>query len=398
MRCHPLRRDTAGSRRRRSAVSWLLAGTGLMTLATACGGPSVPKTVIIAATATANEPAPVLSADISQMLRDAGASSTKATAYVVDPASGQPTVISLTPHRPDGQVQHTQPQRDQLINAAVSQVQEVLGREGARGPFDLLNTIATATRAAPPPATLVLLSSGLSTAGGLDMRQAGWDLSPASVAAQLKARGLVPSLAGYDIVFSGLADTSGAQPALALPQRTTLSAYWLAICHAGGAASCRTDETTRPGPPSRSTTPVPVVRVLKVQSVRGPNGATTTTLPDPLLFQFDSAMLLPSADSILQPLATQARGQHLQVSITGYASPDGGSKLYNTNLSRHRAIAVSDRLQALGLPAAQIIKVTGAGTAGQSLDTCLVQGQLDEAICAQLRHVVVTLSPAAAHL
>ena len=392
----PLRRDIAGSRPR-AAISWLLACTGLITLAAACAGPSpVPKTVIIAATATANEPAPVLSASILQMLRSAGTTSTKATAYVVDPISGQPTVLSLTPHRSDGQVDYG-PTRSQTLTANVSAVQQVLDHEAARGPFDLLNTIAAAIRAAPAPATLILLSSGLSTAGGLDMRQAGWDLSPSSITAQLKARGLLPDLAGYHVVFSGLADTAGRQPALPLPQRTTLSAYWLAICHASGAASCSTDEITRPDPPSRSTTPVPVVLVLTVSSVHGPGGTTTTTLPDPLLFPFGSATLLPSANSILQPLATQARSQHLQVSITGYASPDGGTAAYNTALSQRRATAVGRRLTALGLPPAQITSVIGRGTNGQSLNACLVQAQLDQALCAELRRVVITLSPAAAH-
>ena len=107
--------------------------------------------------------------------------------------------------------------------------------------------------------------------------------------------------------------------------------------------------------------------------MHGPGGTTTTTLPDPLLFPFDSATLLPSANSILQPLATQARSQHLQVSITGYASPDGGTAAYNTALSQRRATAVGRRLIALGLPPAQITSVIGAGTAGKRSDACLVQ-------------------------
>ena len=372
----------------------LLLALGLGALS-ACGHPPVPDTVIIAATATANEPAPVLSAGILQMLQSAGATSTNATAYVVDPATGQPTEIPLTPRRPDGQVDHG-PTRSQHLAANIAAVQQVLDHEAAREPFDLLTTIAAATRATPPPATLILLSSGLSTAGGLDMTQAGWDASPASIAAQLKARGLLPSLAGYHVIFSGLAGTAGRQPALPLPQRTTLTAYWLAICRAAGAASCSTDEMTRPDPPSRSTTPVPVVPVPAVTSVHGPGGTTTITVPGPLLFQFDSAALLPAAGRILQPVVTQARSHDLRVSITGYASPDGGTTAYNNRLSDRRAQAVSRLLPALGLPAAQITKVTGAGTAGRSLTACLVHGQLDEAVCAQLRRVVITLSPATA--
>jgi outer membrane protein OmpA-like peptidoglycan-associated protein len=396
MRCHPLRRDTAGPRRRRAAAaSWLLAATaGISTLAAACGGPSPQaKPVIIAATATANEPAPALSSADLQILQTAGTTSTNAAAYVIDPNSGQPAVISLTPRRTDGQVDYG-PTRSQTLAANIDAVQRVLDHEAARVPFDLLSTIAAATRVTAPPATLILLSSGLSTAGGLDMRQVGWEASPTAIAAQLKTRGLLPNLAGYHVLFSGLAATSGRQPALPQPQRTTLTGYWLAICKAAGAASCTADEMTRPDPPSHSTTPVPMVPIPVVTSVHGPGGTTTTSLPDTLLFQFNSATLIPSASTALQPLATQARDDHQQVSITGYASPDGGTTAYNKALSQRRAAAVRNRLIALGLPAGQITKVTGAGTAGKQLDTCLVQGQLDEAICAQLRRVVVVSSPA----
>jgi len=359
----------------------------------ACGKAlnSVPEIVVVAASATMNEPAPVLAPSDSSLLYRAGATSTTAVAYVVDPQTGQPTEVPLAPRRPDGQVEYG-PNRPYLLRENVNHVQQVLDHEAARGPFDLLNTIAAATRVAAPPAMLILLSSGLSTAGGLDMRQVSWDAHPASIAAQLRARGLLPNLAGYHVIFSGLADSAGRQPALPLPQRTTLTAYWLAICQASGAASCSTDDMTRPDPPSRSTTPVPVVPVPVVRSLHGPGG-TTTTVPDALLFHFNSATLLPTAGSILQPIAMQARSQHLRVSIIGHASPDGGTAAYNTALSTLRAITVSNGLVALGLSDDQIVKVTGVGTAGQLPDACLVQGQLDEAVCAKLRNVVILLSP-----
>jgi outer membrane protein OmpA-like peptidoglycan-associated protein len=397
MTCPPIRRGIAGRLARvRAAIKWwLLAGAGIVgTLVIACGPSGTPDTVIIAASATANEPTPVLSAPVLQMLRSAGTVSTRATAYVVAPGTGQPTVIALTPHRADGQVDYG-PARDQTLNASLAAVQRAVQDEAARGPFDLLNTMATAVRVASAPATLILISSGVSTAGGLDMRQVGWDASPRWVAAQLKARGLLPDLAGYRVIFSGLADIAGQQPTLPLPQRTTLISYWLAICQAGGAASCAVDETTRPDPPPHSTISVPVVPVPTVVSVHAPHGVTTTSLPTALLFSFNSATLFSSADSILQPIADQAMRQHLRVSITGRASPDGGTTAYNTALSLNRAIAVRNRLIALGLPADQFAKVQGVGTASESPKACFVHGRLDEAICAQMRRVVIVLSPAA---
>ena len=116
-------------------------------------------------------------------------------------------------------------------------------------------------------------------------------------------------------------------------------------------------------------------------------------LPDTLLFKFGSSALIPPADTILQPIVQRARSQHLLVSIIGTASPDGGTSAYNYHLSVRRADAVRDRFITLGLPPDQITHVTGVGTTGRSPGACLIHGQLDETICAQLRHVVIILSP-----
>ena len=371
----------------------------LALLLAACGKApaSTPDVIVIVPSATANEPAPELSAANRAMLENAGATSTQADAYIVNPATGQPTEVPLTPRRADGQVEYG-PRRDYLLSQNMNRVGQLLQQEAASGPFDLLDMIASAVRVTSAPGTLLILSSGLSTAGGFDLRQVGWDADPSSVAAQLKQRGLLPDLAGWRVIFSGLGDTAGRQPPLPLPQQTTLASYWMAICHAAGAAACQTDETTRPDPPSRSTVPVPVVPVPAVVSVRGPNGSTGVSVPGDELFAFNSATLLPGADGILGPLAAQARSGRLLVTITGYASPDGGSAAYNLALSRARAQAVRARLVALGLPPGQITRVTGLGTDGKTLQACDVAGQFDEAVCAQLRRVVVLLShpPAAA--
>jgi outer membrane protein OmpA-like peptidoglycan-associated protein len=134
-----------------------------------------------------------------------------------------------------------------------------------------------------------------------------------------------------------------------------------------------------------------------VTSFRGPKGQITN-VPADAFFAFDSAQLLPGADSVLGPLVSQARDHNLQVTITGYASPDGAADSYNLALSAARAVAVKARLTALGVPASLIVKAIGLGTAGQPRSACYRQGQLDEAACAQLRRVVITLhsAPAAA--
>ena len=372
----------------------LLAAAAPLTLLLAgCQAPShTAEAVVVLPSATANEPAPTLAPADRAMLYHDGAASTRGVAYVVSPATGQATRVGLTPVRADGQVEYG-PRRDYLLSQNVNRVQRVLRAEAATGPFDLLQMIGSAVRVTSHPGTLLILSSGLSTAGGFNLRDVGWDANPRTVAAQLRQRGLLPRLAGWRLVFSGLADVSGRQPTLPLPQRTTLTAYWMAICHAAGAAACRIDDTIRPDPPSRSSTPVPVVPVPAVTPVTGPHHSAGLSVPADELFAFNSASLLAGADGVLSPLANRARAQHQLVTITGYASPDGGSAAYNLALSKDRARAVRNRLVALGLPLSQISQVTGLGTAGQPPRACDLHGQLDEAICAGLRRVVILLIP-----
>lgn len=378
----------------RSAAALLLLALLALSLIAGCGtAPSpTPDKIAVAASATANEPEPVLAAGDQALLSAAAADSTNAVGYVVNANTGQPATVSLTPRRPDGQVEYG-PRRSTLIAQNVDQVQRLLSDQAATRPFDLLSLIGAAVRVTSPPATLLVLSSGLSTTGAFDLRQVGWAANPSDVATELRQTGLLPRLAGWKVVFSGLGDTAGRQPSLPLPEQTTLTAYWMAICHAADAASCSTDDTTRPDPAPRSITPVPVVPIPAVVSITGPHGATGISVPTEEFFAFASAQLLPGANAILGPIAARARAGHQLVSITGYASPDGGTAAYNDALSAARAQAVEARLFALGVPSNQITHVTGAGTAGTTLQSCYRDVQLDEAACAALRRVVILLTP-----
>jgi outer membrane protein OmpA-like peptidoglycan-associated protein len=392
----------------RKGINWvsaprdrLIAGVALVTvlpgaaLLAGCGPPPASsKTIVIVASATANEPAPVLSGPDRALLRNAGNTSSRAAAYVVDPNTGQAREVSLTPRRPDGEVDYG-PDRNSELAANVNRVQRLLDALAAHRPFDLLAMIAQGVRVTSRPGTLLVLSSGLSTSGGFDLRQVGWGANPQTAAVSLGRRGLLPRLTGWHVVFSGLGDTAGRQPAPPIPQRTVLTRYWTALCRGSGAVSCAVDAVTRPDPPPRSTTPVPVVSFPRVTSYQGPQGGRITNVPADTFFAFGSARLLPGADSVLGPIATRARDGHLEVTIAGYSSPDGGSGSYNLTLSAGRAQAVRARLIALGVPAGLIVQAVGLGTAGKTRLDCYRHGHLDETTCARLRRVLITLRSAA---
>ena len=382
-------RQSAGTSR--AFAARILACTAVLTLAgcmTTASRVDAPDAIVIAATATANEPAPALSLANVALLETTGESSASGVAFLVNPADDQPLQLPLTPLRSDGQVEYG-PRRPQLLAQNISRIESQIVNEAATGPFDLLNTMLNASRVTSPPATMLLLTSGVTTSGGFDLRKVGWAEPPAAAAAALKQRGLVPDLAGWIVIFSGLGETTGRQPALPLPQQTTLASYWLAICHTAGAVSCHVDDSPRPVRSSRSKVLVPVVPVPAVQSITGPHGQQQSVIPADLLFAFNSATLLPGADSYLDPIVTQAATESYSVSVTGQASPDGGTASYNLRLSTLRAQAVEHRLIMLGLAPRKVVQVNGIGTAGQS---CTVNGTLDESKCAQLRRVVITLS------
>jgi len=350
-----------------------------------------PQAVVIVASVTANEPAPVLSASDRQLLYQVGGASTDGVAYVVNPNTGQPTTVVLTPLRPDGQVEYG-PRRRLLLEANVNRVQRLLDSEAATVPFDMLADIEAGVRVVSSPATLLVLSSGLSTAGAFDLRLVGWDANPRVAADDLRGRGLLPDLDGWRVIFSGLGDTAAPQPKLPLPQQTTLRTYWLAICQAARARWCTVDNLTRPMPQSRSTRPVPIVAIPRILPIRGPAGWTGASVPTDEFFAFGSSRLLPGANVILRPIVAKAITQHLFLRISGYASPDGGSLRFNKLLSQARALAVRDRVIELGLPARQIVRFIGLGTDARTAAACYRNGQLSEVICARLRRVVILLS------
>ena len=364
----------------------------LLALALAgCGSTSRPDIVVIAS-GTRNEPDPMLAAPDLAILQRAATSSSAAFAEVVNQNTGQPVEVPLTPLRPDGEVDYG-PDRAERLAANLGRVQALVRRAAADVPFDLLSFIAEAVRVSPKAGTLIVVSSGLSTAGAFSLLQVGWGADPGMVAAQLKRAGLLPDLAGWHVVFSNLGTTSSPQPALPLPQRSELTSYWLAICHAAGAASCQLDTITRPDPPTRSSRLVPAVPVPKVTLFTRPDGSARVTIPDDTFFAFDSAKLLPGADAVLGPLAARAITAHLDVSITGFASPDGGTAAFNERLSLRRARSCRSRLIALGVPPSKIVSVAGRGTAGTLAAACYRDGRLDETVCAKFRRVVIVLSP-----
>ena len=108
-------------------------------------------------------------------------------------------------------------------------------------------------------------------------------------------------------------------------------------------------------------------------------------------FPLGSDVVPAQADRRLRALIAEVRSGHWALRITGYASPESGTRKENDALSRDRARSLRTRLIQLGLPPDQISpgSVTGMGTAGIPPQACDRDGHLDQTICAQYRKAVI---------
>jgi outer membrane protein OmpA-like peptidoglycan-associated protein len=387
-----------------TSTTCAIAATIVLALA-ACGSGTARSShgrgdqVVIIASATAHEPRPSLTPRSTELLQTAAQSrdvtdgrNGKSSAAVIASADGEThETITLTPRRGNGAIEHGL-QRNDLIARNLGLVADAVQAIGARKPVDLLEGIGNAVRGADA-GDLVLITNGLSTDGGFDLRQVGWDADPVSVAQQLRSRGLLPDLSGWRVLFSGVGETAGAQPPLTIPSRQRLTAYWTAICRAAGAASCEIDDSRGDHAGPNSTVSIPIVPVPGIASVTGPDGEERTTLLNDVLgFAGDSAELSPSARELLREYATRITAKLASqpaavVTVRGYtADPPGSTESGRAELSSERARVVAQALRDGGLR--HRIDHSGGGSAPGM--TAMAAGAFDEAVAGQMRRVEIT--------
>ena len=125
-----------------------------------------------------------------------------------------------------------------------------------------LDRAASGISNADQPRTIVVLDSGLSTAGALDFTQGGvLQADPQGLAGDLAEAGQLPDLSGIEVILQGIGDTAPPQPRLGQRERDNLVAIWTAIVEAAGAADVVVEKTPVEGQPSDDlppVTPVPV--------------------------------------------------------------------------------------------------------------------------------------------
>lgn len=361
-------------------------------------GSSDPVKILISG--TKHEPRPTLTPRAVRELRIAaaaedatdGAGGQGSSAEIIT-GDGQPrSTIALTPRRADCAVEHGL-QRPTLIEQNVTQVIDASHDTATNQPeLDLLTGISNAVRASKA-GLLIIDSNGLSTTGGLDIRQVGWEADPGDIVRQLRDHDLLPALAGWRVLWIGLAATAGDQAELPAPIRSKLQSYWAAICAAARASSCEFDDTPVNSTPPLATADMSVVEVPRINSVVGPRGNVLTTVPDALLgFGPDSATLSPAAVGIIRSMAAELQTElaarpNTTITLTGYtADPPGSTTDGRKQLSLARATVVANAISAAGVTN-KIVTVGGGAAPGV---TALQQGVFIEPVAAAMRRVEIS--------
>jgi outer membrane protein OmpA-like peptidoglycan-associated protein len=279
----------------------------------------------------------------------------------------------------------------------LAQLNTLIDQTRADNPeVDLLDALALGARAvgdAAGPHTILVIDSGLQTAGALrfqDQDGALLDANPAEVVDLLRRTRQLPDLTGARVVFTGLGDTAPPQQPLPAPARAVLIDIWTSIVKAAGGTPV-VKQTPLPnsrkisGLPPVSTVPVAVRPVGPPPSVTVLRDGTVGFLPDQAVFR-DPAQ----ARDVLSDFALAIKnGRSARLTgTTASAGPEQG----RLALSRDRAEAVRDLLISLGAPADRITaRGLGSDFPGYVPDRD-AQGNLDPVLAARNRQVIIELT------
>lgn len=356
-------------------------------LASTClSGASVPLTIVVGE--RSNVPEIQFPDVLSVLLNKAAAGHEPITLIRID---GKPKVFPLTPFR-TSDVNTGAVQQD--IGNYVAGVFQILSgpdMHAVAQQADVLGALSLAAAATPTGGNIIVIDSGLQTAGQLEYQVPGMLMSPPDdVVKFLRAANLVPGLSGRHVLLYGFGYAAAPQATLDQPERANIVAQWKAIVTAGGA--CVTAETTpntnaeEAGLPAVSTVPLPAPPIFR------PCGTTVLSDAGSVGFNEGNASFRApaAARSTLSQLASILKQGTEPLTLIGSTSTEGGDAI-NYPLSRERAAAVKSVLMSLGVVGTRIMVVgDGAHYPGRVADVG-PDGQLLLAQAEQDREVIVQL-------
>lgn len=374
----------------------VVAGLAVAAVAASCGigdstssGAAIPTdadTLAIVVGGRANMVPPSVTAAVQRALDDASDDGDVATVIVAD---GMPNAEAPLPLATANDNDLYRADQRRQLNAAVTAAQ-------AQEPeVDLLAALALAARATSANTgdrTIVVIDSGLQTAGALRFQDADGALlgaDPKEVVDYLSAQRQLPDLHGTTVLLSGLGDTEAPQDALPQHMRAALVDLWRTVVTTAG-GDVQVVET--PLPLGKVRTGLPSVTPVPIQQVTAGPPPPVQVLTDGVVgFVPDQATFRDPivAEQVLKPyVAALTSGRTLVITGT---TASVGAEPGRIALSHDRANAVRDLLVRLGAPAASI-QTNGVGTDfPEFVPDRDAQGNLVPANAAQNRRVVLEL-------
>lgn len=284
--------------------------------------------------------------------------------------------------------------REEQVTAAVRQITSNITGLGPKRPeADVLAALSQAGKLTDDGGTVVLMDSGLATAGAVSFLSDGmFDADPADVANFLADKQLLPSVRNKAVYLVGLGHTAEPQPALGENLQKRVTALWQAIVTKAGAKCAAVVQIPDRREAAQVDQPVSNVK-LPAPVVFQPCGTTALLDSGAVGFQPNTPLLRDetAAKSTLSALVSQLSGGSQKVTLVGTTATYGAPE-DSVTLSKQRAEAVKALLVQAGI-AADRISIEGDGQTGKyHKPDLLPDGTLDPVVAAQNRSVVVELS------
>ncbi|MGY1709499.1 OmpA family protein [Geodermatophilus sp. SYSU D00758] len=254
-----------------------------------------------------------------------------------------------------------------------------------------LRVAADSIAAQPGPRTIVVLDSGLSTTGALDLTQPDMlDAVPQEVADTLGRSEELPWLGGVSVLFSGLGATAEPQAELDRIRRAQLTDLWTTVARTAGASHVQVERGQGGGEPAGDLPPVTPVPVPPGYVC---SGTTMTLTGGRMSYRHDtSAFLDPeTARDVLRPLAEEMKARGLSAVLHGMTA-DVRDPAEQQMLSYLQAQAIADMWLEEGVPERQLVVVgLGSDFPGYVPDRD-AEGELIPSAAAANRKVTITFS------